>query len=317
MPLPRPAPYRRHAAALWFALVAMSACAAPPADEAPQRLAAGVYMLPGTGGVAEPENGGRIGNVGFIVGASGVIVVDTGTSFEHGQALLAAVRSVTDKPVLMAVVTHVRPEFLFGAGAFRAAGIPVLMHTKAARLMASRCETCLKALRQTLGEEAMRGTATFRPDQEFEDSITVDAGARPVQLIYLGHTSGPGDIAVFDSRSRTLFAGGLLEAHRVPDIQDSDFFGWLRALRQLRSLRPRYIVPGHGPDGDGIIEAIEEYLTQLQQSASFLAQTGVSLLDVPDRLQLPDFADWDQYETIHRRNAAIAFLGRERDFFFK
>jgi hypothetical protein len=38
---------------------------------------------------------------------------------------------------------------------------------------------------------------------------------------------------------------------------------------------------------------------------------------VPDALALPEFALWDQYGTIHRRNASILFVRFERDQMFK
>ena len=92
------------------ALIAGCAGAAPPLP-LPGRaveLAAGVYMVSGSGGAADEYNLGRIGNSGFIVGERGVIAVDTGTSYAHGQALLALIREVTAQPVLVALVTHPR-----------------------------------------------------------------------------------------------------------------------------------------------------------------------------------------------------------------
>src|SRR5512147_2062973 len=114
------------------------ALAVPGAPPAARALAPGVYMLPGTGGSADEANLGRIGNAGFIVGETGVVAIDTGTSYAHGRAILAAIRAVTDKPVKLALVTHTRPEFLFGGKAFQEAGVPVRMHTRTARLMAAR-----------------------------------------------------------------------------------------------------------------------------------------------------------------------------------
>ncbi len=205
--------------------VAGSALAASAPDAPPIELAAGVYMLPGSGGEPDAANLGRVGNAGFIVGRSGVLAIDTGTSYRHGRALLAAIRSVTEQPVRLAIVTHTRQEFLFGGAAFREQGIPVAMQQAAADLMASRCETCLKALRATLGDDAMRGTEMYQPDVRFADPPGIDAAAligRSIQVLYFGHSSGPGDVAVFDPRTGTLFAGGLLDAQRIPDVFDSD-----------------------------------------------------------------------------------------------
>jgi glyoxylase-like metal-dependent hydrolase (beta-lactamase superfamily II) len=271
-------------------------------------------MMQGAPGLADPANQGRIGNAGFIVGDAGVLAVDTGTSFAQGQALLAAIRSVTDKPVRLALITHVQPEFLFGANAFRAAGIPVHMHLNASRLMASRCERCLQALTQELGEDAMRGSSTFTADREFESTHDIDGLGRSVRVLYFGHSSGPGDVAVLDLRTRVLFGGGLVDQQRIPDIIDSDLAGWKDALAALRGLHAVTVVPGHGPPtSSDVFDTVERYLTQLEQGARALLGAGASLLDVPDALRLPEFKGWDQYDTIHRRNASIVFLRLERD----
>jgi hypothetical protein len=38
---------------------------------------------------------------------------------------------------------------------------------------------------------------------------------------------------------------------------------------------------------------------------------------VPDSTALPEFASWDQYETVHRRNAALVYLRYEREQLIK
>ncbi len=304
---------------------ALAGCGAPalaPAESgaAPtaRALAAGVYVLPGTGGSADERNLGRIGNAGFIVGETGVVAIDTGTSYAHGRAILAAIRAVTDKPVKLALVTHTRPEFLFGGKAFQDAGIPVRMHTRAARLMAARCETCLKQLRQVVGEAPLAGTAMYKPEQQFDETHAVEGIGRAVRVLYFGHSSGPGDIAVFDESSRTLFAGGLLDAQRVPDIQDSDLAAWHRALAALRDLRVGTVVPGHGSaSSSALIDAVDGYLAALEKKMRDLVAAGTSLLEVPDAGELPAYERWDQYELVHRRNASIAFLRFEREMLFK
>ena len=284
----------------------------------PVALADGVYMLRGSAGTADDNNLGRIGNAGFIVGDGGVIAIDTGTSYAHGQALLAAIRTVTDKPVKLALVTHTRPEFLFGGAAFREAGIPIRTHKAMARLMAARCETCLKTLRQTVGEAPMQGTAMYKPDQEFEATHDLTLVGRPVRVLHFGHSSGPGDSAVLDVTSGVLFAGGLVDVQRVPDTQDSDLAGWKSALAALRGMPVKIVVPGHGASAPATaIAAVQDYLTQLETRARELVAAGASLSSVPDASDQPAYESWDQYETIHRRNASIVFLRVERESMFK
>lgn len=303
-------------------LVLASAGCATPDDpvSAPRAevVAPGVYVVRGLAGEVDAVNLGRIGNAGFIVGEHGVIAIDTGTSYRHGQALLAAIAQVTDRPVRLAIVTHTRQEFLFGAAAFRERGIALHMHRDAASLMTSRCETCLKNLSRQLGEDAMRGTVMWKPDVAFEGSPRIDAIGRPVQVLYFGHSSGPGDVAVLDERSGVLFAGGLLDARRIPDVLDSDFAGWRRALEALRAKSPSAIVPGHGPvAGVSAIEAEQRYLAQLETRLTELLTRGVALSEVGDAAALPEFDGWDQYDTIHRRNASVVYVRLERDLLFR
>ncbi len=317
------------AVCLAFALTMVAGCAsggvgriAAPESEAPGgvtvRVADGVYLVRGSGGELDADNLGRIGNAGFIVGDRGVLVIDVGTSYRHGAAVLAAIRRITDKPITVALVTQVHQEFLFGAAAFREQGIPIRMQRNAANLMAARCANCLKTLRKLLGDDEMRDTAMFKPDQLFDDSHTLDAIGRPVRVLHFGHSSGPGDIAVFDERSRVLFAGGLMDQQRIPDVQDSTLPGWRAALDAASALRVATVVPGHGPAAAaGLIATTRRYLDHLEARVRQLVQDGAALSDVPDASGLDEFKDWDQYDTIHRRNASILFVRVEREVNFK
>lgn len=301
-----------------LALAAGAVSAAPAVwpDEpvaVPVQVASGVYLVQGARGEINDQNQGRIGNAGFIVGETGVLAIDTGTSYRHALVLLKAIRSVTDKPVRAALITHTRQEFLFGAAAFLAQGIAVHMHSQAAALMRLRCAHCLQTLQAVLGADAMQGSAVVTPDQEFGPSHVLPGIGREIQLLSYGHSAGPGDVAVLDVQTGVLFAGGLLDNQRVPDIQDSDLEGWRSALLSLHSLPIRTVVPGHGPVGSAaVIGHVERYLAQLQARVLELQQKGTSLLDIPQAAELPEFASWDQYQTIHKRNASVLFLRFER-----
>ncbi len=318
-PLPRGDVTRRVALCVLGATLGGCATAQPVQAVAPVALAPGVYAVHGSPGAADRHNLGRIGNAGFIVGPRGVVAIDTGTSYAHGQALLAAIARVTALPVRVALVSHTRGEFLFGGAAFRERGIPVRMHRRTAGLMASRCQTCLDVLRQTLGDAPMRGTTMYRADEVFDATHELEGIGRPLRVLHFGHSSGPGDIAVLDVTSGVLFAGGLLDAGRIPDIQDSDLQGWKQALRALRELRARTVVPGHGASAPSAqaIDGVERYLTQLEMRVRAMVAAGDSLLGAADAAELPAFDDWDQYDTIHRRNVSIAFVRFERDLLFK
>jgi glyoxylase-like metal-dependent hydrolase (beta-lactamase superfamily II) len=317
---------------LLCALLALGGCASP-ADAAQAHVggggsievAPGVHMLQGAAGEIDPANLGRVGNSGYIVGPRGVLVVDAGTSAAQGEALLAEIARVTSQPVRALVLTHTRQEFLFGARPLQRRGVSVHMQRAAATLMAARCETCLKTLRRVLGDAAMAGTEVPRADVLFDAadlSLDPDLIGRPVRLLSFGLSSGPGHTAVLDEHTGTLFAGGLLDAGRIPDVQDADLAGWRAALQRLRELaargRLRTIVPGHGPASPPtLVDTVARYLDALDARTRELMVGGAALSEVGDACELPEFAGWDQYDTIHRRNASVMFLRHERELLLK
>jgi glyoxylase-like metal-dependent hydrolase (beta-lactamase superfamily II) len=331
---------RRHAAALLpLAGAWLAGCAArwpmpgqPAAIDDPQgvlqTIAPGVYLRRGLPGEIDTANGGRVGNAGVIVGDQGVLVIDSGPSRQAGEALRAAIGRVTPLPIRALLLTHARQEFVFGARAFTARGVPVAMGRRSALLMAARCEGCLKALRRQLGDDLMAGTELATTTLVLDDASGLPPAAtagpaaqpaalaaigRPLRLLGYGHSSGPGDIAVLDERTGVLFAGGLADVGRIPDVQDADIAGWQLALSTLRSLPITRIVPGHGPDAPPqALAEVQRYLTELDARTRDLAREGLALSEVPDACTLPHFADWDQADTIHRRNASILFLRHER-----
>jgi glyoxylase-like metal-dependent hydrolase (beta-lactamase superfamily II) len=285
----------------------------PPAHALqPIQVGEGVYAFIGDLGEIGPDNGGETGNSGFIVGSSGVIVIDTGVSFRHGQAMIEAIRRISDKPVELVVNTHAVQEFLFGNAAFAELGAPLLAHAKSVELMRERCQHCLENLRKILGAQAMAGTRLVLPEKTVDQSITLEVAGRTLELLYFGWASTPGDMAVLDRDSGVLFAGGLVSAGRIPALRDGKLDSWLQALDQLGRVRARVIVPGHGPAGGSeIIQATASYLRALDERVQALYKAGAGLIDAVDVATLPAYAGWSMYPSLHRQNVLHRYLQLE------
>ena len=239
---------------LYVAVVALlaSACAAPDvrvARPVPVPVATGVYALLGSGGEITPDNGGRTANGAFVVGTRGIVVVNTGASYREGEDIIEAVKSISDRPILLAILTHPGQEAIFGAAAFQARGISVLAHRSSANLIAARCDICLRNLRSTLGEQRMAGTRVVEPDRLIDGDVTLELIGRPLRLIAPPWSSAPGAIAVFDETTSTLIAGSLVSINRIPDMRDADPKAWRDALADIEATRCRHLVPGYGPVG--------------------------------------------------------------------
>lgn len=309
----------RHLVALLVLPVLLTpgmAMGAEDAALAATALGDGVYAVFGSRNEASPENQGRIGNAGFIVGAEGTIVINTGSSYRHGRELLEMAERMGGKPVVLAVITQPLQEFIMGSAAFADRGIPVLAHEAGAKLIGERCENCLRNLRRLLGDEAMLGTRVVVPARTVSQSGPINAGGRILRLIHVGWGSTPGDLAVFDPASGVLFAGALVSIGRVPDLRDADTEGWLEALHALEELSPRILVPGYGPRGDvSAIAPMRHYIERIFTLVRMRQRGGDSLYETIHGADLAEFSDWTLYPVIHPRNIHRLYLRFENEEF--
>jgi glyoxylase-like metal-dependent hydrolase (beta-lactamase superfamily II) len=280
---------------------------------APVEVAPGVYAMLGSADAVAPANRGIVANNGFIVGKSGVTVIDTGSSYRYGRAMIEAIRRVTPLPVQLVVITHQAPEFVFGASAFRDAGVPILAHQRAADLIRERCAICLKNLQRTLGDEEMAGSRVTVPDRTVDASTRIDSGGRELQLLYFGPASTPGDLAVLDTATGVVFAGALVSAGRIPELRNEQIPGWLAALDTLRAMNPRIVVPGFGPlvKGDGIMPT-GTYLRELDAAVRRAYASGAGLTDAMRTVQVPAFRHDKLYAIAQPQNVQRLYLQLEK-----
>lgn len=296
----------------------LPAWAAQPRVPPPQQLALGVYAVVNQHAEPSPENHGGVGNQGILIGDKGVILVDTGTSVRYATELLAAVRRLTSKPIVLVINTHQHPAFIFGNGALALQGVPILAHRATAELIEQRCEKCLKNLNDILGTEEMQGTRVVAPTRIIEGPVILKVAGRRLDIVYYGHSSSPGAIGVIDRASGVLFAGGLVSIDRVPDTRDARIETWLRALQALKVRPVRIMVPGEGPVAPvARVDALERYLAALQSTVEKTYQQGASLGEAGARSELPEFKNWLAYHSAHNRNVEHLFLQLEQAAFSK
>jgi glyoxylase-like metal-dependent hydrolase (beta-lactamase superfamily II) len=280
---------------------------------APVAIAPGVYAFIGDSEAVAPANHGIVANNGFIVGENGVTVIDTGSSYRYGRAMIEAIRKVTRLPVKLVIITHQAPEFVFGASAFRDNGVPILAHARAAQLIRERCSICLTNLRKTLGEDEMAGSRVTVPDQTVSGTTEIESGGRKLQLLHFGPASTPGDLAVLDTQTGVLFAGGLVSNGRIPELRNEQIPGWLAALENLRALDPKTVVPGFGAPlrGDDIMQT-GIYLRELDAAVKRAYKSGIGLTEAMHTVQVPAFRNYKLYAIAQPQNVQRIYLQLEK-----
>jgi cyclase len=262
-----------------------------------------------------------VDNSGFIVGDKGVLVIDAHINGAMARQIQAAIRKVTDKPILYLVNTNYHGDHTFGNYAFPAE-TKIVAHQKTAEAMRD-FEHEKKVLSATVkgDPKVFAGVRLRLPDVVFKESLRLDLGGRVVELHHFGHGNTPGDTVVYEPKTKTAWTGNLiLGGGTIPWAIEGKAPAYLRTITRLAaSLDVETIVPGHAvmTSGDifgkylrylsGRIDSVRDSIRTGQTLEQTLAQTplGESYLppmDSPLAPARPVFAGF------HRWNVKKTYL---------
>jgi glyoxylase-like metal-dependent hydrolase (beta-lactamase superfamily II) len=234
------------------------------------KVADRVYALVGDLGQRSPENLGHNMTSGFIVTAQGVVVIDTGASKLGAQAIRAAIRKVTDKPVIYAVNTGGQDHRWLGNDYFRRQGATLVASEAGLADMRSRGAE-QQAMAERFLMDKFAGTEPAFPDITFRDRYVLPVAGERIELIDTGGAHTPGDILVWLPARSIVFSGDTVFVQRLLGVLPGSAGRWIRSLEYLRDeLKPRIVVPGHGhvTDLDEALRDSYDYLVFLRNAVS-------------------------------------------------
>jgi quinoprotein relay system zinc metallohydrolase 2 len=304
------------AVAAWWVTTGHAASAALPHEA----IAAGVYVVPGQQVAWGPEHHGQVANLGFVIGARCIAVIDSGGSPTVGRGLLAAVREHSALPVCFVINTHAHPDHVMGNSAFVDTNgtqpAPVFVgHHRLRPSLAARTPFYLNAMRRDF-DAADQATDVPQPTLTVQDRLELDLGDRVLELRAWPTAHTDNDLTVRDRQSDTLWLGDLAFVGHLP-VLDGKLAGWLAVLRQLRDAPARQAVPGHGPvlrNGAAAFDATIDYLQQLERDVRAALDQGLTMSQAVAKLGAVEpggRAPWLLVEQFHRRNITAAFAELE------
>jgi quinoprotein relay system zinc metallohydrolase 2 len=300
------------AAALLVGLLIGWATIPTPAQEADtplslEQVGPGIFVHPGDIALMNAANEGGIANVGFIVGDKGVAVIDTGGSVREGRRLLAAIRQITDKPILYVINTHGHPDHIFGNAAFQPTATFVGSHNLP-REMAERGAYYLNSFRLAMGS-LLDEVKIVPPTVTVDDELQLDLGQRTLSLNAWRASHSDSDLSVFDESSSVLFAGDLVFLRHIP-VLDGSIRGWLKTIDELAKIPAKSVVPGHGPASapwPAALDPERNYLERLESDCRDLIKRGVPIAAAAELAGASEKSHWELFGEYNARNATAAY----------
>jgi len=208
-----------------------------------------VHMLVGAGG-----------NIALQVGDDGVLLVDTGLA-ANAEKVVAAIRTISNKPIRYIVNTHVHPDHVGGndyigklgstiaggnVGAGAGVGAGIIAH-----------ENVLNRKSAPTGQQAPFPTTAWPTDTYISKQKELFFNGESLQIIHQPAAHTDGDSIVYFRKSDVIVAGDLFVTTTYPFIDSmrgGNIQGIIAALNNMLDIAiPKamqeggtYIIPGHG-----------------------------------------------------------------------
>ena len=262
-------------------------------------LADGVYALTAEG---DP-------NVGAIEGEDFLVCFEARATPVAARDWLVQLRQRTDKPVKFLVLTHYHAVRVLGASAFEAEAIITSSVTR--KLIEERGE-------QDWASEFGRMPRLFKqpesipgltwPDLTFDGRMTIELGGSRgrIELQFCGRGHTAGDIIAWHEKSRTLFAGDLVEAQAALYTGDAFHKDWAGAtLDKVKSFRAENLIGGRGAVAvgaaacDAAIEQTREFLNVMIERVGAVHRSRGTLkqaFEATHQALAPKFGHWPIFE---------------------
>jgi cyclase len=255
--------------------------APPPLEVIP--VQGSIYMIPGAGG-----------NITLQIGEDGVLVVDTGLA-ANGERVLAAIRSVTDKPIRNIINTHVHPDHTGGNELISTSGQNVGFRqgfTSDPFTPTFAYESVLHRMSGVIEDPLEFPPAAWPIDTYFTDHFDMYFNGESIQLRHVPNAHTDGDTMVYFRGSDVISTGDVYVTTTYPLIdvaRGGSLQGIIDGLNMLIDLMipdrneegGTLAISGHGGISDEYeVVNFRDMLTIIRDRIVALIDMGMSLEQV-------------------------------------
>jgi glyoxylase-like metal-dependent hydrolase (beta-lactamase superfamily II) len=163
---------------------------------------------------------------------------------------------------------------------------------------------------ESFGDFDFSGISLKLPTQTFDKQLTLQVGAKTVELIEVGPAHTKGDVIVHVPEQRIAYTGDILFIGSHPIIWEGPVGNWIAACDRLLALDVDVIVPGHGPitnkQGVATTRAYFQRLVEVTQQGRAAGQSAQA---IAAELRAQHFDDWGE---AHRLAVNVDTIYREQ-----
>jgi glyoxylase-like metal-dependent hydrolase (beta-lactamase superfamily II) len=266
------------------------------------------------------ENRGFRMNLGYVVGADAVAVIDSGYGPDMAAEMLHWIGSHTDLPVRYVINTNSQAHRFMGNPVFRERGATIIAAKDAVERMQSDGAAFAQSIERTLELPAGRVQPPAAPDVLVETRKELDLGGGVTLMVEnMGSTHTHGSLAVHVSPDNVVFAGDVLYGGRLLAVLPvGSMSGWIEAFDRLASdYGDALFIPGHGEPGS--IEEFQhptrDYLASLMDHMDSAVEAGTDMQAAINSFDASRWQDLADFDALAPRNANIAYQESERRIF--
>ena len=248
-------------------------------------------------------------NPAIVVGETGIIVIDPGSSLQVGRLVLEHIRTITDKPVVAVFNTHIHGLCWLGNQAIREQFPDAHIYAH---------ERMIKRVRDGEGDfwiDAITGryqgekTGYVIPDIALAGGESLTIAGLNIRIHHTGHAHTDHDIMIEIEDENVVFLGGMVVEPEVPSQgvpQDANFHGQMAATRYAIDLNAGTYIPGRGnPDGVELPERALRFLTALYRGVQQNYDEGLLDYEITDKLK-DELSEYEQWYDFTRLGGVIS-----------
>ncbi|HYG85392.1 MAG TPA: MBL fold metallo-hydrolase [Azospirillum sp.] len=251
----------------------------PPVPDQPMvRISPHVWVIQSPDGFPTPENQGMMANITFVVGQTGVIVVDSGASLQIGEMAIRQLRTVTDKPVVGIVNTHYHGDHWLGNHAFVEAygmDLPRYAHPQAREAIQGMHGSFWQTSMVKWTNQASAGTRIVPPNHDVAHGDELSLGDIRLRLHHYGRAHTPTDVSIEVVEDGVMCVGDILMDRRIANMDDGSYLGTFETMDALRTnSATRVWLPAHGVPSPGVLAWQRELFEGIYETCAAAVKAG-------------------------------------------